>query len=111
MSWILPLLIKHWRMAGITMLVAALILSAFVSQQRARERDRLAEELERSTRSYAAQIRLLEKTRIEREERDVFRTRQNRQFRAADNPPVELDGALRAAYDGLRERQRARAAR
>ncbi len=110
MSWILPLL-KYWRVGGVALLVAAFSFTAWLAQERGRERDRLTQELARSTRTYTAQIRMFEQDRKDREERDGFRSTQTKKFRNAESRAVEFDGSLRSAYDSLRERQRTHTAR
>ncbi len=110
MNWILPLL-KYWRIGGIALLSLVFLFTAWLAQERGRERDHLEQELVRSTRNFTNQIRLLEQSRIDREERDEFRNTQRKKFKTAGNAPVEFDDGLRSAYDSLRERQRSHASR
>lgn len=115
MNWIFNLIFtglhKNWRLAGAGLLAGVLLFAFWLAQERGRERDKLREELARTGKNYAAQIRLFEQARQDQEERHEFRTRQDGKFRAAANSPVALDADLRAAYDSLRERQRTRSAR
>ena len=110
MNWILPLL-KYWRVGGIALLSLVFLFTAWLAQERGRERDQLEQELARSARTFTTQIMLLEQSRIYREEQDEFRNTQRKKFRTASNAPVELDDGLRSAYDSLRERQRSHASR
>jgi hypothetical protein len=109
MSWILSFLIKNWRIAGGSILLAIFLVAVWLAQERGRARDEARAQLAEAYTKYTAHIRLLEHSIKDKEERDEFRMRQNGHFKKAGNPPVELDAGLRAAYDGLRKRQRAAA--
>ncbi len=111
MSWVLPLLIKYWRLAGGGLLLACFLVVVWLALERGRERDRIESELALAQKKYNAHIRLLEQSRQDREESDEFREKQNTKLREAENSPLALDDGLRAVYDSLRERQRSGPAR
>ena len=107
MTAILLSVFKYWRAGGVVLLALAFGGALYLAQARGDERDRLQKELREAHRQMnaAAVIHAAEKNRHE------IREQQNRRLRHATNPKIDLDAALRSAYDSLRERQSTRNAR
>ncbi len=99
--------IRHWKSWGFLALCLVFLVTAYLAQERGRERDALRREMKHYRQISAAQISALQQAYTEEKNRHDFMQTQIRTLGASPNNPVLFDDAVRSAYDRLRERQAA----
>lgn len=98
-------LLKFWKVGGAVLLALIFVTSIYLAQSRGEKLDQLEKDYAQLQKAHQAQISAYEKAYKEERERHDFKTKQDQNFRKADNGKVVFDDALRSAYDSLRERQ------
>lgn len=98
-------LLKYWKAGGIVIVAIFILTNIYLAHSRGEKLQALKTELKAEQTRFQTQIKQIEKIRQDEKERHDFRTKQNKKIKVAGSVPLELNGDLRAAYNGLRNRQ------
>lgn len=97
-QFLLPLL-KYWKMGGVILLGAAFLICLHLAKSRGEKLELAEQTLKTERKNFQTQIKMIEKARQDEKERNIFRQKQNKKIRLAD------DSGLLDAYQRLRERE------
>jgi len=99
--------LKYWKAGALALLVALALFHFHLAQTRGEKLAEARKTLDAERVLYQGKIRTLEKVLKNEQERNNFRTKQNRRLKLAQGAPLDFDPDSLDVYERLRARQAA----